>query len=86
VVGSYTPSTTTTTTIDKTCQETCVEKGRITSVCRQWAVTANAKMGCNSNETEIGQTNDCTTIVNGQPLLGVGKTCCCSKEKIETTD
>jgi len=81
-----TTSTSTTTTIDKTCQEACVAKGHITGVCRQWAVTLNAKMGCNKNETEIGQTKDCTTVVNGHPLLGIGKTCCCSKGKIETTD
>ncbi len=79
-------STSTTTTIDKTCQEACVTKGHINGICRQWTITLKAKMGCNPNETEIGQTKDCTTIVNGQPLLGVGKTCCCSKGKIETTD
>lgn len=79
-------STSTTTTIDKTCQESCISKGHVTGICRQWTVTAKAKFGCNKNETEIGQTKDCTTIVNGQPLLGVGKTCCCSKGEIETTD
>jgi opacity protein-like surface antigen len=79
-------STSTTTTIDKTCQEACIAKGHVTGICRQWTVTAKAKMGCNKNETEIGQTNDCTTIVDGQPLLGVGKTCCCSKGKLEATD
>jgi len=79
-------STSTTTTIDKTCQEACIAQEHVTGICRQWAVTLKAKMGCNKNETEIGQTKDCTTIVNGQPLLGIGKTCCCSKGKIETTD
>jgi len=79
-------STSTTTTIDKTCQEACIAKGHITGICRQWTVTLKAKFGCNKNETEIGQTKDCTTVVNGQPLLGIGKTCCCSKEKLETTD
>jgi hypothetical protein len=72
--------------IDKICQEACIAKGYTKSVCRQWAVTAKAKFGCNSNETEIGQTKDCTTVVNGHSLLGIGKTCCCSKGKIETTD
>lgn len=81
-----TTSSSTTTTMDKTCQEECKDKGHITGICRQWTVTAKAKFGCNKNETEIGQTNDCSTIVNGQPLLGVGKTCCCSKGEIETTD
>ena len=79
-------STSTTTTIDKTCQEACIAQEHVTGICRQWAVTLKPKMGCNKNETEIGQTKDCTTIVNGQPLLGIGKTCCCSKGKIETTD
>jgi len=79
-------STSTTTTIDKTCQEACVAKGHITGICRQWAVTAKAKFGCNPNETEIGQTKDCTTVVNGHSLLGIGKTCCCSKGKFDTTD
>jgi len=79
-------STSTPTTIDKTCQEACITQEHINGICRQWAVTLKAKMGCNPNETEIGQTKDCTTVINGQPLLGIGKTCCCSKEKIETTD
>ncbi|MFA5392619.1 MAG: hypothetical protein WC306_03010 [Candidatus Paceibacterota bacterium] len=79
-------STSTTTTIDKTCQEACMAQEHINGTCRQWAVTLKAKMGCNPNETEIGQTKDCTTVVNGQPLMGVGKTCCCSKGEIETTD
>jgi len=79
-------STSTTNIIDKTCQQACIAKGHITGICRQWTVTAKAKFGCNKNETEIGQTSDCTTIVNGQPLLGVEKTCCCSKGEIETTD
>jgi len=78
--------TSTANIIDKTCLKACQDKGYTKSVCRQWAVTLKAKMGCNKNEKEIGQTKDCTTVVNGQSLLGIGKTCCCSKENTNTTD
>ncbi|NMB92452.1 MAG: hypothetical protein GYA31_02415 [Parcubacteria group bacterium] len=71
------PATSTSEIIDKTCQEACIAQGYTNGICRQWAVTAQAKFGCNLNETEIGQTKDCTTIVNGHSLLGIGKTCCC---------
>lgn len=64
------------------CEGKCKSLGYSTAICRSWAVTADvAKAGCKANEKNIGQTSDCQIPVNeaGQPLIGVGKTCCCGK-------
>jgi len=82
-------STSTTTTIDKTCQEACTAQGYISGICRAWSVAPEAEYGCHLNETAIGDTKDCTIFVHGgrsRPLVGVGKTCCCSKEQAGTAE
>jgi hypothetical protein len=81
-------STSTTTTIDKTCQQACSRRGFKNGICRSWSldVPTGRQYNCNPNETEIGETKDCLSIWHPHMPGNIGKTCCCSKGKIETTD
>jgi len=77
------------TTIDTTCQEACTAQGYISGICRAWSVAPEAEYGCHLNETAIGDTKDCTIFVHGgrsRPLVGIGKTCCCSKGQTGTAE
>jgi len=57
-----------------TCVQECSNKGYSSGICRSWAVVPTAKVGCETNETNIGETSDCYV----QPgFAGVGRTCCC---------
>ena len=81
------------TTIDKTCQEVCIAQGFSGGTCKTWAVSPQGlkKAGCRKTEKSVGYTKDCTLQrleeggIIGE-IIGIGKTCCCSKRPIRTTD
>jgi hypothetical protein len=65
------------------CEQECNNKGYVNGVCRSWAVVLKAKVGCEANEENIGETSDCFVPPD---FAGVGRTCCCSaKTTIDKT-
>ena len=87
ITASDTTTTTTSTTTpsitNKTCQEVCKGKEYQNGICRTWPITPRAKIGCKKDEINAGQTKDCTTLVGGRRLIGVGRTCCCSNVAVQ---
>lgn len=57
-----------------TCRAKCIAEGYHTGICRKWAVTPNAEMGCKEGEKDMGETFDCSVPTN---WVGSSKTCCC---------
>jgi hypothetical protein len=68
--------------IEQTCNKKCKSLGYIFGECRKFAISPEGmKNKCQANEISISGASDCTLSVNiaGQPVIGVGITCCCKK-------
>ena len=59
------------------CETVCTQHGVDHSRCGSSPVIPEADPICYANETDVGDTEDCTIYTEEGPLVGVMKSCCC---------